>query len=566
MTKKKFRLGLICSSLSFILTIFTIVNAFIPGTASGNFSNIFGNIAKLIINDNNEIDPVEIKTQSIDLSLDKKYKYNFVEGYEENEIAIGSTKKLIAEIYPSDATDANIVFSCSDENVHLSQDNLGLFIEANTYNSSFIISTMVKNTDIRKDYTFYVKELVAPLDFAIDVDNEIKNGLTSLIKVTPISDIEELNDPLMYCRYYDSSKLTYSSSNNDVATVDNNGIIKGKSVGTTTITVSNGYISKTKIIHVISNIAPIIYPSNDWTISSLTNKAYIGDINYDGVNDEVHQTALSINWGSIVPSDTNVIYESSNPLAALVDSGGIVRGYRTKGTTEIKVSYALDLSKSKTIKIDVEDVLISSLNYSNDESSFSIEKGATILVSPSYLPINASEKRLAGETISSNIIQVESRGSKVAIKGLETGKTIVKIYAIDNVEASIEYEINVIPLRPINSSNEDDFFLFMRKSLGHLFLFMTNAIFATLGALFLLSDKKGLKYKLFIFIVSMIYGFSIAGLSELIQLGVPEREGRWQDVGIDSLGYAIGLLLLLITLLTINLIRKRFTKRKTKQK
>lgn len=565
MSKKKFTLGLIFASISFTLTLFTIVNAFIPGTASGNFSDFFGNIIKFVINDNNEIDPTEVKAESITLSLDNRYKYNYVEGYSENEMAFGSTKKLIAEILPKDTTETNITFTSSDENVHLNQDNLGVFIEANTYSESFTITASIKDTHIKKDYTFYVKPLVAPLDFDIEVEDEIKNNLTSIIKVTPKSSIEDINDPLKYCRYFDSSKLTYISSNTSIATVDSNGVIIGKSVGTTNITVTNGTISKTKTINVISNTSPIVYPDDNWTISSSINKAYIGDMNFDGVNDEVHNTALTIDWGSNVPSDTKVLYESDNPLAAMVDPSGIVRGYRTTGVANIKVTPTIDPSKSKTIQINVEDVLISSLHYVNEKSSISIEKGATTLISPSYLPLNANEKKLDGEASDPSIVEVESRGSKVAVKGLENGKTKIKIYAVNNPEASIDYEIEVTPLRPINSSNEDDFMMLMRKSIGHLLLFMANAIFTTLGAILLLSDKKEAKYKYGLYVVSLLYGFVIAGISELIQIGIPGRSGRWKDVGINTLGYAIGLLLVIITMLSIYLIRKIIAKKKQKQ-
>ena len=44
----------------------------------------------------------------------------------------------------------------------------------------------------------------------------------------------------------------------------------------------------------------------------------------------------------------------------------------------------------------------------------------------------------------------------------------------------------------------------------------------------------------------ILYGFTIAGLSELIQILTPGRYGAIQDVGIDCLGYYAAIVLLSI--------------------
>lgn len=114
MKKKDLKVGLTLASLSLLINLFIITNSFIPGEASNKMSNFIGNIVKLFINGIDK-DFEEIKTESIDLALDKRYLLNEVEGYKDNEIPLGATKKLLASVNPKNATDANIYFTCSSD-------------------------------------------------------------------------------------------------------------------------------------------------------------------------------------------------------------------------------------------------------------------------------------------------------------------------------------------------------------------------------------------------------------------------------------------------------------------
>ncbi len=567
MSKKNLKIGLTFASLSLMVNLFIIANAFIPGTVSGQMSDFIANIVKFFINGIDK-DVDEIKTESITLKLDDRYLLNGVEGYKDNEIPLGATKKLIASPNPKNATDANIYFTCSSDKINVIQVDYGAFIEANEDIDSFTVTAHLKDSDIHTDYTFYVKEHCAPIDFSISLDNkEIKTGLTELVNVTPISKIESINDPLKYVRYFDSTKLEYTSSNTSIASINNLGVITAKSVGTVEISVSNGTVTKKETITVKNNAETVIKPNNNWKLTSKTNKAYIGDMNFDG-NDYsevgLHNTPLTVDWNGVTPSDSKLTYSSSNPLIAMVDSSGIVRGYRKKGKVTITAISALDPSQSSSIDIDVEDVMISSLKYASEKSSFQIEKGVTLLISPNYLPINASDKKMMGKAENSSLVEIESRGSSVAIKGIETGKTKITIYAVNSPSATLEYEIEVTPLKIINSANEDDFFSIIRKSIGHLMLFFVDGIFTTLGAYFLIKDSKKKYFRYLIYPASLVFGFSIAGLSEFIQLFIPKRGARWIDVGIDTLGYASATLLIALIFLIIFIIKRIKDKKKVK--
>lgn len=91
MSKKNLKIGLTFASLSLLVNLFIIANAFIPGTISGQMSDFIANIVKFFVN-GIEKDVEEIKTESISLTLDERYLLNGVEGYKENEIPLGATK------------------------------------------------------------------------------------------------------------------------------------------------------------------------------------------------------------------------------------------------------------------------------------------------------------------------------------------------------------------------------------------------------------------------------------------------------------------------------------------
>ena len=60
----------------------------------------------------------------------------------------------------------------------------------------------------------------------------------------------------------------------------------------------------------------------------------------------------------------------------------------------------------------------------------------------------------------------------------------------------------------------------------------------------------------------MVIGFALAGFSELIQVYTPGRFGAWKDVGIDTAGYALTILLTVIVVAIIKLIKYLIKKKK----
>ena len=99
----------------------------------------------------------------------------------------------------------------------------------------------------------------------------------------------------------------------------------------------------------------------------------------------------------------------------------------------------------------------------------------------------------------------------------------------------------------------------MRKAAGHFSLFLVTAIF---GMIFFYTYMDDIKKLWITVVVTLSLGVIVATVSELIQTVVPGRSGVAMDVGIDSLGYFIGMLLTLGVILLIRLIKNKINKKK----
>ena len=125
------------------------------------------------------------------------------------------------------------------------------------------------------------------------------------------------------------------------------------------------------------------------------------------------------------------------------------------------------------------------------------------------------------------------------ISAIKDGSTTLRV-KLNNENENYTVEINVV-VRQSTISNFSKFAFLIRKSIGHLMSFFALGLLAFLT--FYLSFGKSYK-TLFV----ILYGFTIAGLSELIQILTPGRYGTIQDVGIDCLGYYAAIVLLSIIL------------------
>lgn len=101
---------------------------------------------------------------------------------------------------------------------------------------------------------------------------------------------------------------------------------------------------------------------------------------------------------------------------------------------------------------------------------------------------------------------------------------------------------------------------FFRKFAGHFCLFGLSGIFSSISFYLFLKDIHGIPHWT-IHIMSGVFGFVVAIISELAQIVTDGRTGSMRDVAIDSTGYLLGLLVVVLVVLIVEFNIKNLQKK-----
>lgn len=108
--------------------------------------------------------------------------------------------------------------------------------------------------------------------------------------------------------------------------------------------------------------------------------------------------------------------------------------------------------------------------------------------------------------------------------------------------------INDIKEDTITPEKFPTFAYYFRKAIGHFALFASSGLFSSWALYLFIGDRK-IGYFAYELGMSLTFGFALACISELCQKFTDGRVGAWTDVGIDMMGYALGLILVFLVLL-----------------
>ncbi len=197
--------------------------------------------------------------------------------------------------------------------------------------------------------------------------------------------------------YTTDKTLTWSSSDESVASVDGNGIVTALYKGTATITATtvNGKTA-TSLISVYTPVSEI----------------------------KLNKSETSLNWGetetlvaTVLPddaSDKTVVWSSSNPAVATVDENGVVTAIY-KGNTTITASGAD--GKSATCEVTV---YIPAESITLDKSEMTMEKGTTATLTATVDPVFTSDETIWSSADESIVTVVNG-----VVTAVEQGQTTV---------------------------------------------------------------------------------------------------------------------------------------------
>ncbi len=295
------------------------------------------------------------------------------------------TYTLKATVNPSNATYKNVKWTSSDSKI-VKVDSKGK-ITALKAGTAYITVASTDNPMVKT--TCKVKVIVATTSISLSTNSTtVYKGYTKTLKVT-MSPSDATN-----------KKVTWTSSDKKVATVDSKGVVKGVKTGTAYITCKSdngGFIAKCKIT--VKN------PTKTTGIKFAKSKLTIDD-----------GTLVPLN-ASVSPSnatDKKIIYTSSNPKIAKVYASGNVYGV-TPGTVTITAK-TQDTGKVTTCKVTVKAVYPESVSL--DAKSVTIDCGKSKQLTATVAPSNCSYRSVTWKSSNPKAVSVSSTGK---IKGLKAG-------------------------------------------------------------------------------------------------------------------------------------------------
>lgn len=327
---------------------------------------------------------VVVKTESVTLN------YNSLTVYK------GYTKTLKATIQPADATYTNVKWSSSDKNIATVDSNgvvKGIkagtaYITCKTEKEGYTATCKitVKNPTKTTGVSFSKSKVT------IDDGTSVQLGIT----VTPSNAT--------------SKKVTYTSSNPNIAKVYSNGKVYGVTPGTVTITVKTQDTGKTA-----------------------TCKVTVKAVNPTSVT--LDAKSISLDCGStrklvatVAPSNCSyrsVTWKSSNPKAVSVSSNGTVKGLKA-GTSATITCTTKTGQKVATCKVRVKSVAVESVSL--DKSSVTLTADKTYRLNATVSPSNATNKEVVWSSANTKVCKVSSNGLLVPVSG---GTTIVTCTSVD---------------------------------------------------------------------------------------------------------------------------------------
>ena len=562
-TNKKYKVSKwIFLSLSVLMNTFLLLYSTLPREITIHWSNFVTNIFTNIINTITHKEVVTILLTDLDISFSNEtnYKYNYIPGYELNEIPLGSAKQIEYTFAPENATDKSIEYYVDDsEIVSLSQSNgvlsvIGMKEGTTTVYGKNKLSGLVDSCEV------IVTKTVEPQSFEISLDNtDIEIGKQETINF----DINGGNlghNELINFRYYDIRELDYKSLDTAIATVDNNGVIHPASVGQTTIVVSNDVeVSKSIDINIVDGIEPSLFD----TLNIRGSNICYGNDMINDQNSGKNHYELEIYDGDTKLDNNDFVWESSNELIARVDKYGVLRGFRKlMPQDEIVTIKAISkiTNQETSFEVTVKEQMPNSMYYwivNNDKTTWNPKEytacvGDNLVLNVGY-DISIWRKEVEVVVSNENVIECTNQGSSIALSVKIEGNCTITFTSISNNQLSHSVKFTVLKAGAIDTNDIDDVNSSIRKIIGHASLFAIAEIF-TLIALYMFMYNKKLYLPI---VISLGIELFISSISELIQHFTPNRHGTITDVLINMSGAIIGSIIVFLVILLVNYIKKK---------
>ena len=302
---------------------------------------------------------------------------------------VGKKDKLTVTVTPDDASDKGVTYTSSNNSVVTVDENGNI----TAVGKGEAVITVTSKDDPTKKETVKVTVTVPVEDVVVDktditLDVGKKDKLT--VTVTP----DDASD----------KGVTYTSSNNSVVTVDENGNITAVGKGEAVITVtSKDNPTKKETVKVTVTV-----PVDKITVNKSEILLTVG---------KTDKIAVKVTPDDA--SDKNVIFTSGDNSIATVDKYGNVTAVG-EGETYITIASVSDPSKTKTVKVRV--YIPENPGYLIDvPENAEVEVGETVNLGIKVTPAENAPKAVY-DSSDESIVMVDADGN---ITGVAPGKTTI---------------------------------------------------------------------------------------------------------------------------------------------
>ena len=312
------------------------------------------------------------------------------------ELVIGGNETLTATVEPENTTDKTIVWSSSNEEVATVSEDGGV-----TAISVGMATITAKCGDVSATCKVTVKPILATSIILNKETLELVIGENETLTAT----VEPENTTY--------KTIVWSSSNEEIATVSEDGVVTAVSIGEATITATCGDVSATCTVTVSPRLVESI---------KLDHSKWIGMV---GESFVISVTVIPDN-----ATDKTVIWNSSDLEVATVDETGLVTAVKP-GTAIITASAANGLTS--TCEVTVLPILVESIILNPNEIQGLV--GESFTIEATVLPENASTSKIEWKSTNPTVATVNQSGY---VEILKDGSCRIIATAIDGSNVSAE--------------------------------------------------------------------------------------------------------------------------------
>ncbi|WP_300729959.1 Ig-like domain-containing protein [uncultured Bacteroides sp.] len=295
---------------------------------------------------------------------------------------VGDQLQLIAKVLPADATDKTVKWSSSQPDVATVSSNGQ--ISALQEGQTIITAT---SGNVKATCTITVQKNIIPVEsLTLSKDTLLLEvGSSEILDITILP--ENATD----------KKVSWSSADESVATVSEDGLMSGIAEGTTKVTAATAEISVQCVVIVKAKIVEVTEVVISQTSLSL---------------EEDQSATLTATVKPDNATDKTVSWSSSNTSVATVSSGGQVKAIK-EGTSVITAKVG-NLSAQCTVTVKRKVIEVTGITLS--QTSLSLYEGKSATLTATVKPDNATDKTVSWSSSNTSVATVFSTGTVQALK------------------------------------------------------------------------------------------------------------------------------------------------------